>query len=211
MKVYLNLILFTLLITSCQEQLTFPSTIKGMQLGMDYDEQIKIAESNGICNNDLPNKRCQYKITETVYARPKLYYSLYNEKKVLGQVDLILDSPYNFPKVEDEYQNIIAEYPSITKSEVDEIIQMFNVKYGKGEVYEDEDGGTIDWKIDDLFIRLQYYTTMYGYAYQIHPQIRYAFEKDAFVTTITYQYTDEKKKLLKNDKSFNGEAIGDKI
>ena len=211
MKVYFNFFLLTLLMTGCQEQLTYPSTIKGLQLGMDYDEQIRVAENNGICNNDLPDKRCQYKITETVYARPKFYYSLFNDKKVLGQVDLILNSPFNFPTVEDEYQNIIAEYPSITKSEVDDIITMYNLKYGKGEIYKDDDGGTIDWTIGDLFIRLQYYTTMYSYAYQIHPQIKKAFENDAYVTTITYQYSEEKKKLLKNDKSFNGEAIGDKI
>ena len=211
MKVYLFFFVPTLFLSSCQEQLTYPSTIKGMQLGMDYDEQIKVAENNGICNNDLPDKRCQYKITETVYARPKLYYSLLDDKKVLGQVDLILNSPYNFPTAEDEYQNIIAEYPSITKSEVDDIIKMYNIKYGQGEVYKDEDGGTIDWAIGDLFIRLQYYTTLYSYGYQINPQIRWAFEKDAYVTTITYQYSEEKKKLLKNDKSFQGEAIGDKI
>ena len=211
MKFYFSLCILTLMLIGCQDQLTFPSTIKGMQLGMDYEDQIRIAENNGICNSDLPDKRCQYKITETVYARPKFYYSSFNDKKILGEVTLTLNSPFTFPTVTEEYNNIIAEYPSITKSEVDDIIAMYNLKYGSGEIYNDDDGGTIDWTIGDLFIRLNYYTTLYSYGHQIHPQIKWAFEKDAYLTTITYRYSEEKRKLLKNDKSFNGEAIGDKI
>jgi hypothetical protein len=196
---------------SCQQELTHPLTVKGMQLGKDYDEQISIAEKNGICTNDLKDRRCQYKITETVYARPKIMYSLYEGKKVLGQVDLMLNSPYSFPTVTDQEGNLIAEYPSIRKSEVEEVITMYKIKYGKGDQNVDENSGVIIWTLDDLIIRLEYYTTNYGYAYQIHPQIRWAFEKDAFITKITYQYAEEKRNLLKHEKTHNGEVIGNNI
>jgi len=195
------------------KELPNPETIKGMKLGLDFDSQIEVGNQNGICKNDLPNDHiCQYKISETVYARSGLYYSLFNGQKVLAEIKLILNSPFNFPKVINGMANgEDAEYPSLKKAEVDDIISMYKSKYGKGEKYEWEYGGTYDWTQGDLYIRLEYSTTLYSYGYQIHPEIKEFFQNDAYTVEIVYCYVDEIKKMLKNEKSHNGEPIGDKI
>ena len=207
------LILFATVSCSNQE-LTHPLTVKGMKLGLDYNSQIDLGSKNGACENDLPNAyntKCQYKILDNIYAHPELYYSLYNDKKVLGEVKLILNSPFNFPFVQDENNNIIAEYPSLTKSEIYEVIQLYKKKYGPGKNTLWEYGGVQEWDFEDMHIELDYTKTTYAYGYQFHPQIRSAFQGDAYSVVVTYSYSDEMKKLLKNEKSFNGEPIGDKI
>jgi hypothetical protein len=198
---------------SCEnKELSHPETIKGMQLGLDYDSQCELGEQNGICENDLPEKSiCQYSILGDIYARPSMYYSLFNGEQVLAEVKLTLNSPTNFPSVEDEEGNIIAEYPSLTKSEVNDVIEIYTKKYGKGEVSEWEYGATYDWIIGDLFIRLQYSETTYAYGYQLHPQIKDFFQDNAYYVEIKYSYDDSMKKLLKNEKTYNDDPIGDKI
>ena len=200
-------------ITSCTNQeLTHPLTVKGMKLGLDYNSQIDLGSKNGACKNDLPNSnKCQYKILDNIYASPELYYSLYNEEKVLSEVKLILNSPFNFPAVQDANRNIIAEYPSLLKSEIYEVIQLYKKKYGQGKNTIWEYGGMQEWELEDMHIELEYTKTTYAYGYQFHPQIRWAFQGDAYSVAVRYSYSEEMKKLLKNEKSHNGEPIGDKI
>lgn len=194
-------------------ELSHPLTIKGMQLGLDFDTQLKLGEKNGICKNDLPEEKvCQYKITESVYARPELHYSLYNGNRVLSGIKLILNSPFNFPVVINGIDNVKdAEYPSLKKIEITEIIELYNNKYGIGEQEEWENGGTVEWNVGDMHITLEYVTTMYANAYQIHPQIKWAFLDDAYSTTVSYEYSDNMKHLLKDEATHESEPIGDNI
>jgi hypothetical protein len=204
----------TLILNSCNSpELSNPKTIYGMKLGLDFESQTKIAEKNGICKNDLPdNQICQYKLTETVYARPELLYSLFNEKKVLSEIKLILNSPFEFLVVKNGFEDgSDAEYPSLRMKEINEIISMFKIKYGNTEVTKTGDFGTCVWTQGDLNIKLEYQPTLYAYGYNIHPQIKDSFREDAYYVQITYCYVDEMEKLLKNEKSHNGEPIGDKI
>lgn len=208
------ILIFTFnIISSCNnKELSNPETVKGMKLGLDLDLMSKIGEENGMCENDLPKSRvCQYKLIDDVYARPGLYYSLFNNKKVLGKVILILDSPTYFPKIESiGGDEVIAEYPSITKSQLDEIILMYKTKYGKGITDIRGEGGWIDWISGDLFIRLSFYKATHQYI-PIHPQIKMFFQTDAYATEIKYEYMENMKSLLKNEITHNGEPIGDKI
>ncbi|MCF8202925.1 MAG: hypothetical protein K9J18_07585 [Crocinitomicaceae bacterium] len=210
-----NSVFFLVLLAtpSCTNQeLTNPLTVKGMKLGLDYNSQIDLGSQNGACENDLPNSnKCQYKILDNIYASPELYYSLYKDKKVLAEVKLILNSPFNFPVVQDANKNIIAEYPSLMKSEIYEVIQLYKKKYGPGKKTLWEYGGVQEWDFEDMHIELDYTKTTYAYGYQFHPQIRWAFQGDAYNVAVTYSYSEEMKKLLKNEKSHNGEPIGDKI
>ncbi len=192
-------------------ELSHPLTIKGMQLGLDYQEQIKVGERNGLCSSDFNYGKCNYKLTESVYVMPHLYYNLFQDEKVLGQVKLVLFSPYNFPVVKDQNRNVIADYPSLTKAEVNYVILMYLNKYGVSENEEWKDGGVAEWTVGDMHIKLEYYTTLYANGYQINPQIKWAFEKDAYSTTVTYEYRDNVKHLLKDEATHESEPIGDNI
>ena len=198
------------------QELPNPLTIKGMKLGLDYKSQIKVGEQNGLCKSEFENGRCHYELSETIMAEPKLTYSLLNDKKVLDVVEITLFSPYNFPTVTDENGDVVAEYPSLKKDEIQQVIYMYTMKYGKPnqETWKigGEDGGSAEWIInDEMQITLSYYTIEYAYGFQIHPQIKWAFIDDAFSTKVVYEYTEKYKKLLKEDPNINGEPIGDNI
>jgi hypothetical protein len=194
------------------QELPNPLTIKGMKLGLDYNSQIKVGEQNGLCKSEYVNGRCHYNLTENIMSEPKLTYSLYNNKKVLDVVEITLFSPYNFPFVNDENGNVVAEYPSLTKAEVQEVKTMYTLKYGKPEEDTWEYGGSAEWTVsNEMNITLTYTTTEYTWGFQIHPQIREAFISDAFSTKVVYQYTENYKELLKEDPNIDGKPIGDNI
>ncbi len=225
MKNYLLLIPLTFIFFSCNEglnnplkineELSHPLIVKGMRLGLDYEEQISIAEKNNVCENNASkeNQKCCYMLNEYITVTPtKFLYSLYEDKKVLGQVILSLNSPGNFPKL---YENgkLVEEcdYQCLKMHEVEDVISMYNKKYGKGSKYKFEGvGGSVTWQKDDLFIKLEFYDANYSYG-TIHPQLSRFYEENAYHTTILYRYNDEKIKLLKNDITHNGEVIGNKI
>ena len=214
MKNYLFLISLTFIFFSCKEELSHPLIIKGIRLGLDYEEQIAIAEKNNVCDQEVSkqNQKCCYLLNEYITVSTKYLYSLYDEKKVLGQVILSLNSPGNFPKL---YENgkLLEEYDyqCLRMDEVEDVISMYNTKYGKGlrDNFEGV-GGCVIWKKEDLFIKLDFYDALYSYG-SIVPQLLSFYKKDAYHTTILYRYNDEKIKLLKNDKTYKGEVIGDKI
>jgi hypothetical protein len=194
------------------QELPNPLTIKGMKLGLDFKSQIKVGEQNGLCKSEFENGRCHYELSETIMAEPKLTYSLFNENKVLDFVEITLFSPFNFPTVSDENGNVVAEYPSLTKAEIQEVIDMYNKKYGKPNEETWEYGGSEEWIVnDEMQITLTYTTTEYAFGFQIHPQIKEAFITDAFSTKVVYEYTEKYKELLKEDPNINGEPIGDNI
>lgn len=202
------------ILTSNEEtqQLSNPTTIKGMKLGLDYKSQIKVGEQNGLCKSEFVNDRCHYELTETIIAEPKLTYSLFNDIKVLDVVEITLFSPYNFPTVTDENGNDIAEYPSLKKAEIQEVIYMYTMKYGKPIKDTWEYGGSAEWIVnDEMQITLTYTTTEYAYGFQIHPQIKWAFIDDAFSTKVVYEFTEKNKELLKEDPNIDGKPIGDNI
>lgn len=194
------------------QQLSNPTTIKGMKLGLEYNNQIEIGEQNGLCKSEFKNSKCHYNLTETIMAQPKLSYSLYNDERVLDKVELTLYSPYNFPLVSDENGNTIAEYPSLTNAEIQEVITMFKTKYGNPEEETWEYGGYAEWIVnDEMQITLTYTTTEYTYGFQIHPQVKDAFTEDAFSTKVVYEFTEKNKELLKEDPNIDGKPIGDNI
>ena len=102
-----KLILFitTMLILQSCDDLPNPETIKGMKLGLDYDEQIKIAESNEMCQDIKPENiryeynhkkisstdKCIYRIEDEFYAIARsLQFNVYNSKKILSSVEIMI-------------------------------------------------------------------------------------------------------------------------
>jgi hypothetical protein len=144
-------------------------------------------------------------------AEPLLKYSLFNDEKVLASVEITMFSPFSFPTFVDENGNE-TEYPSLTLAEIQEVKSMYTVKYGKPNEDKWEYGGSAKWTINgEMQVTLTYTTTEYAYGFQIHPQIKWAFIDDAFRTKVIYEFSENYKKLLKEDPNINGEPIGDKI
>lgn len=198
--------------STSNQELSNPLTVKGMKLGLNYEKQVKIGEENGLCKSEFKNSKCHYNLTETIMAQPKLSYSLYNDEKVLDKVELTLYSPFNFPFVEDENGNVLAEYPSLTNEELEEVKSMYTSKYGSPKLEKWEHGGSASWEVNnEMVITLNYTTTQYAAGFMIHPQVRDAFVDNAFTTTVTYEYVDNIKSLLKEATTHDDEPLGDKI
>jgi hypothetical protein len=217
MKNYLFLISLTFIFFSCKEELSHPLIIKGVRLGLNYEEQIAIADKNNSCENKVSteNQKCCYMLNEYIIVSPQFLYSFYEDKKVLGQVKLSLKSLAQFPTLTDENGNVIKEcdYQCLRMDELEDVISMYNKKYGKGTrdyFLNKKDGGKVIWQIDDLYIQLDFVDALYSYG-SIDPQVLSFYQENAYHTTILYRYNDEKIKLLKNDITHKGEVIGDKI
>jgi hypothetical protein len=89
---------------------------------------------------------------------------------------------------------------------------MYISKYGSAKVEKWEYGGSAIWEVNnEMVITLNYTTTQYAAGFMIHPQVRDAFVENAYTTTVTYEYIDNLKSLLKEDPNQNGKPLGDKI
>jgi hypothetical protein len=212
----INFLLFSIisLVISCksQDDLSNPLTVKGMKLGLNYDQQLEIGKQNGICKDNLSTNKCWYDVTESVYAEAVTESSYYNNEKVLSSVRLFLYSPLNFPMAR-HVNGYNVPYPSIKKTELDEIVSIYKSKYGKAKKSNsDDDSGFWQWEVDDLLIELNYVKTSYSYiGPQIPSQIFWAFEDDAFLTTVQYDYKFEKRSLLKETNSQGKAENNDRI
>lgn len=207
MKNILQFFLFSLTLISCTKELSHPLTVKGAKLGLDYDKQLKDFNGNKPCENDVSDKNtCRYKITEMITAEPSLLYSLYNNKKVLGQVELRLNSPGNFITFGG------YDLPCLKMYEIKELISMYRVKYGHEKTNDIATEGwkkQVVWEIDDL--KISFNIIRADFQYGLKEEVYKSYFIDGYATTISYEYVDEMKKLLKNEKTHNGDVIGDKI
>lgn len=171
---FILLIVLGNLLLSCdsQKELTHPLTVKGMRLGLDADEQLKIANQNNICEDgfgtfdyilyDYKNhglialeeneNNCQYRLNENISVKPISNYGYLDNKKVLSTVTLLFHSPsmYQFvtPILYDEGEKEFGR-PSISWDQALKIISLYEKKYGKGL-----GGNTKQWIDGDLCITL---------------------------------------------------------
>jgi hypothetical protein len=85
---------------------------------------------------------------------------------------------------------------------------MYISKYGSAKVEKWEYGGSAIWEVNnEMVITLNYTTTQYAAGFMIHPQVRDAFVENAYTTTVTYEYIDNLKSLLKEDPNQNGKPL----
>ena len=207
MKNILQFFIFSLILLSCTKELSHPLTVKGAKLGLDFDEQVAAVNNNKPCEKDVSDENiCRYKISEGITANPIFSYSLYNNKKVLGVVKLKLNSPGNF------IQFGGYDLPCLKMYEIKELISMYRVKYGHEKTNDIATEGLtmqVVWEIDDL--KISFNMIRADFQYGLKKEVYKSYFIDGYATTISYEYVDEMKKLLKNEKTYNGDVIGDKI
>jgi hypothetical protein len=171
---FIKLFFLGTLLLSCDNKkaLTYPLTVKGMRLGLDGDEQVKIATKNNICENDfgtfdyilytyknnevIPQEyedNCQYRLNDHIFVKPISNYGYLDNKKVLSTVTLLFHSPKNYRFVTSIFNDdgkLEFGRPSISWDEALEIISIYEKKYGKGS-----GGNTKQWIVGDLCITLR--------------------------------------------------------
>jgi hypothetical protein len=114
----------------------------GMNLGGDYDLQVKSAEKNGICaNTNFKDDPCSYVVIDNapfgaVIGYPALYYGYYHpnylislidkpkSQKILTSVEVKMLDPYNYPRLLDTLVS------AISSSQMESIKKIFIDKYG---------------------------------------------------------------------------------
>ena len=196
-----------------EKELPHPEIIKGMKLGQDPEEQIKIAETNGICKDSRKAGQsfCCYEILPSIFAKPKFVHMLYNGEKVLSKVELAIFDP----NTRITYQNLdgnLGIYMGLKKRQIDELIAKYEDKYGKGEEWDGEiyKGGGIDWHTDELLIRINYTEPSWGNKGQNLDNTPLVFPNDEYTVTIMYTYNSQYHKLLtapdKEDTRFGEEG-----
>jgi hypothetical protein len=196
----------TILFVKCTNELPNPLTVKGMKLGLDYEEQKKIGELNEMCENVSPenfryiyagdkkaSNECVYKIKENIYAVPFLIPSVSNTKKILSSVKLLFYSSKYAPNVAWFDGRVYDNYGYMTLSDVYDLNDMFVEKYGETKrsmfvIKQDELGfetGTKTWFLDDLIIKMEY------------QEIPGFIQK--YLCQVTYEYNNEIKSSLKSN------------
>lgn len=204
-----KLILFItvfLLLQSCNE-LPNPETIKGMQLGLDYNEQIKVAKSNELCQNINPenvryyynNKKipstdkCIYRIENDFYAIvSSLQFDIYKGKKILSSVEIMIYSSENPTVINDFFGEHYQNLAFVTLPQAYKVKKMFDKKYGKSqELFKVKridlsEYGITKWTDGDLVIKLEYLQ-------------KFGFLEGCFMCWATYEYNKKYKDILKSN------------
>jgi hypothetical protein len=153
---------------------------------------------------------CQFKITSDIYACPQLFKAKYDKNDIVCYAILLFHSPVEFEELTFNLGKdlngfkrlgIYQGMPAVNKSQKEEIISMFDKKYGVRSV--NCESGNYCWEKDDLIIEL--------YCDKYVDRDEPVFE-DAFKVFALYRYNKEMNKLIEySEKSKNGNVIGDNI
>lgn len=176
MKIYIYLIplFFTI---SCNNDLPNPITIKGMKLGLSFDEQVEIGKQNGLCQDLNPDEiryyyndkntpltdKCIYKINDAFYAIPiNLKSTSYNGNKILSSVEILFYSTQIPSDISNFFGDRFKKIGLVKFKQVYQIKKMFDQKYGKNQSIfnsDTENGleyGICKWNVDDLTVKLEF-------------------------------------------------------
>ena len=177
MKISIFLIPFFLIVSSCNNDLSNPSTIKGMKLGLSFDEQVEIGKQNGLCQDLNPDEiryyyndkdtpltdKCIYKINDVFYAIPiNLKSTSYKGKKILSSVEILFYSTQIPSDISNFFGDRFKKIGLVKFKQVYQIKKLFDQKYGKNQSIFNSDAengleyGICKWDVDDLTIKLEF-------------------------------------------------------
>jgi hypothetical protein len=183
---------------SCSNKLETPETVKGINLGMPYENEINEGINNGLIYDEI-SKSYTYIIKSDEYGEIKCFLNYLvafdNEgEKIIKWVELTFNDQFNFISIENENTK------SINQRELDYLLNSYHDKYGKGEekVYDLEGPfHMITWIKDDLKIELSYLKTIDAIGFPV--EYKNFFEK-GYSLSVIYNYTDEIMEELKKNK-----------
>ncbi len=176
MKIYIYLITFCLCFFSCND-IPNPETIKGMKLGLTFDDQVEIGKQNGLCEDINPENvryyyndkgialknKCIYKINDHYYAIPiNLNSTNYKGKKILTSVEILFYSTQIPPVISNFFGDSYYKLGLVKFNQVYKIKKIFDQKYGENQtifISNSNNGmeyGICRWEGDDLNIKLEY-------------------------------------------------------
>ena len=171
-------------------------------------QELNFAPLNYVGNSGI----CQFKLTSDIFACPQLAMAKYNKNDIVCYATLLFHSPDKFEELtfnlgEDlNGFNQIVTYqgmPAVNKSQKEEIISMFDEKYGQRSEKGKSSTYHYCWEKDDLIIEL--------FCDKYRRRNEPVFE-DAFKVFALYRYNNEMNKHIEySKKSKNGNVIGDKI
>ena len=169
---------------------------------------LNYAPLNYVGNSEI----CQFKITSDIFACPQFAMAKYNKKDIVCYATLLFHSPYKFEELtfnlgEDlNGFNRIMTYqgmPAVNYSQKEEIISMFDEKYGERSEKSKSSIYHYCWEKDDLIIEL----FCDKYSRRNEPVL-----EDAYKVFALYRYNKEMNKYIEYSKqSKNGKVIGDNI
>ena len=172
-------------------------------LGFNFGQLRHLGESSS----------CQFKLTSDIWACPTLFRAKYDGRQVVCYAILLFHSPEKFEKIEVKQGLDIHGFtqlmiydgmPAVNKEQMDELISMFEKKYGpKNSKCK---GGEYCWTHGDLIIEL--YCRKYGERVDIGGKL----DVEAYQVFALYRYNEKMNKLIEYPKESNiEEKIKDKI
>jgi hypothetical protein len=156
---------------------------------------------------------CQFTLTSEIWACPSLFSAKFQGRNVVCYAILLFHSPEKFEKIEVKQGLDIHGFtqlmiydgmPAVNKEQMDELIEMFEKKYGPKK--SKCKGGEYCWTNGDLIIEL--YCRKYGERVDIGGEL----DVEAYQVFALYRYNEKMNKLIEYPKESNiEEKTKDKI